>query len=166
MSSYLFLWTEVHERGVVEEIWDPGGIYISIPAIKIMQTIFNNIEKWEKLAHKYGGLWSGSVYFSICLIKWLLSHRPARERNPHLLQNENSLFKYALIGIKENWLIIFIWWLPRSRRRRMLLDRQTYQGYPRCNLTNGSVSGQISGGFTIQPSMPVLPFIEKLSICF
>jgi len=48
----------------------------------------------------------------------------------------------------------------------MLLDRQTYQGYPRCNLTNGSVSGQISGGFTIQPSMPVLPFIEKLSICF
>jgi hypothetical protein len=61
----------------------------------------------------YYGLLRESTYFSICLIKWLLSHRPARERNPHLLQNENSLSNMPEQKTKmhwENWVdIIFMW---------------------------------------------------------
>lgn len=30
-----------------------------------------------------------SAYFSICLMRWLLSHRPARERKPHLVQKSS-----------------------------------------------------------------------------
>lgn len=30
--AYLLLWTEIHERGIMEEIWNPRSIYISIPA--------------------------------------------------------------------------------------------------------------------------------------
>jgi hypothetical protein len=48
MPSYLLLWTEVHEWGIVQEIWDPRGIYISIPAIKIKHIIFKNIEMGKK----------------------------------------------------------------------------------------------------------------------
>lgn len=31
-STYLFLWTKIHKWGVMQEIGNPRGIYISIPA--------------------------------------------------------------------------------------------------------------------------------------
>lgn len=142
-SSYLFLWAEIHERCIMQEIWHPGGIYIGIPVrwkrieriiVKDTQNINfyfchrrepESCDEWNmKLSKK-------RTYFSICLIKWLLSHNPARERNPHLM---HSKFKRSTVYL----------WLKH---------------FPQIYTSNKN------NQFRMFPN-PILPFVEELSICF
>ena len=94
-ALYLLLRADKHEGCVVEEVGDSWCVYISIPETNFEGSkrdsnvrdykLFSNAEK------RY-------PYFSICLIKWLLSHNPARERKPHLVNNSR------ILGVRHSFL--------------------------------------------------------------